>query len=120
VTCIRVYKRQSPKCALKDNKSFFAEAFVSHDSHTLSALEESGPPLDDLHLRVPVENPALLSLDLPLTALIGIAGRRRKILTCTRINKTTRAKFERLRSTRLIRRDLKATNSRHARLQVKQ
>jgi hypothetical protein len=75
---------------------------------------------DDLHLRVPVGNPALLGLDLPLTALVGVAGRRRKILTCTLINKTTRAKLERLRSARLIRRDPKATNSRHARLQVKQ
>jgi hypothetical protein len=41
--CIRVYKRQSPKCASKDNQ-VFAEAFVSHDRHTLFALEESGPP----------------------------------------------------------------------------
>jgi hypothetical protein len=97
----------------------FAEAFVSHDRHTLFALEESEPP-QTTYLRVLVGNPALHGLDLPLTALVGIAGRRRKILTCTQINKTTRAKLERLRSARLIRRDPKATNSRHVRLQVKQ
>jgi hypothetical protein len=50
--------------------------------------------LDDLHLRVPIGNPALLGLDLPLTAFIGVAERRRKILTCTQINKITRAKLE--------------------------
>jgi hypothetical protein len=37
------YNRQSPKYASKDNQSF-TEAFVSHDRHTLFALEESGPP----------------------------------------------------------------------------
>jgi hypothetical protein len=49
---------------------------------------------DDLHLRVPVGNLALIGLDLPLPTLIGVVGRR-KILTCTQINKkikTTRAK----------------------------
>jgi hypothetical protein len=35
-----------------------------------------------------------IGLDLPLTALVGVAGRRRKILTCTQINKTIRAKLE--------------------------
>jgi hypothetical protein len=38
---------------------------------------------DDLHLRVPVGNPALIDLDLQLTALVGIDRRRRKILTYT-------------------------------------
>jgi hypothetical protein len=33
-------------------------------------------------MRVPVGNPALIGLDLPLIALIGVTGRR-KILTCT-------------------------------------
>jgi hypothetical protein len=70
-------------------------------------------------MRVPVGNPALLGLDLPLTTLIVIVGRR-KNLTCTQINKTTRAKLERLRYARLIRHDLNATVARHARLQVKQ
>jgi hypothetical protein len=71
-------------------------------------------------MRVPVGNPALLGLDLPLTTLISVTGRRRKNLTCTQINKTTRAKLKRLHSARLIRHDPKATISRHARLQVKQ
>jgi hypothetical protein len=70
-------------------------------------------------MRVPEGKPALLGLDLPQTALVGVTGRRRKILTCTQINKRTRAKLERLRSARLICRDPKVTNSRHARLQVK-
>jgi hypothetical protein len=47
---------------------------------------------DDLHLRVLVGNPALIGLDLSLTALVGVTGRRRKILTCTQINKIIRAK----------------------------
>jgi hypothetical protein len=34
-------------------------------------------------LRVPVGNQAALSLDLPLIVLIGIAEKRRKIVTCT-------------------------------------
>jgi hypothetical protein len=71
--------------------------------------------LDDLHLRVLVGNPALVGLDLPLTALVGIAERKRKILTYTQMKqKPQKQKLERLRSTRLIRRDPKATNSRHA------
>jgi hypothetical protein len=38
-------------------------------------------------------NPALLGLYLPLTALVDVTGRR-KILTCTQINKIIRAKLE--------------------------
>jgi hypothetical protein len=34
-------------------------------------------------MRVLVGNPTLIGLDLPLTALVGVIGRRRKILTCT-------------------------------------
>jgi hypothetical protein len=34
-------------------------------------------------MQVLIGNPALIGLDLPPTALIGVAGRRRKILTCT-------------------------------------
>jgi hypothetical protein len=41
---------------------------------------------------VPVGNPAIIGLDLPLTSLVGITGRRRrKILTCTQV-KTIRSK----------------------------
>jgi hypothetical protein len=39
-----------------------------------------------------VGNPALISLDLPLTALVGVTRRRRKILTYTQINKNNKSK----------------------------
>jgi hypothetical protein len=56
-------------------------------------------------------------MDLPLTALIDVAERKRKILTYTQTKqKLQKQKLERLRSTRLIRRDPKATNSRHAKI----
>jgi hypothetical protein len=44
-------------------------------------------------------------LDFPMTTLIGITGKRKQLITCTQ--KTTRAKLERLRSTRLIQGDPK-------------
>jgi hypothetical protein len=47
--------------------------------------------LDDLHLLVPVLNPALIGLDLPLPSLVSVTGRR-KILTCTQINKNNKSK----------------------------
>jgi hypothetical protein len=50
-------------------------------------------------------------LDLSLTTLIGIAEKRKKLLTCTQ--ETTRAKLERLRLARLIHGDHKTT-TRHA------
>jgi hypothetical protein len=99
------------------DRSEFCGSADSLDKHTLFALEESDPPSDDLHLRVPVGNPALIGLDLPLTALVDITERKRKILTCTQTKqKSQKQKLERLRSTRLIRRDLKAMNSRHAKV----
>jgi hypothetical protein len=58
-------------------------------------------------MRVPVQNPTLVGLNFPLATLVGIAERR-KILTCTK-KIDTKAKFDRLRSARLIRRDSKAT-----------
>jgi hypothetical protein len=61
----------------------------------------------------PIENLALIGLDLSLIALVDIARRRRNILTCTQ-DKTTKVKLERLRSARLIHRDQMATNFRHA------
>jgi hypothetical protein len=45
--------------------------------------------IDTLSLRIPVWSPTLIGLDFPLTTLIGIAGKRKKFLTCTQ--KTTRA-----------------------------
>jgi hypothetical protein len=66
-------------------------------------------------MRVPVGNTALIGLDLPLTALVSVNERKRKILTSTQTNqKPQKQKLERLRLIRLIRRDSKATNSRHA------
>jgi hypothetical protein len=47
--------------------------------------------LNDLHLRVTVGNLALISLNLPLTALVGVAGRR-KILTYIQININNKSK----------------------------
>jgi hypothetical protein len=55
---------------------------LSHDKNILLTLEKKAF-LDHLCLRVPIENLALICLDLPLTALIGITKRRRKILTYT-------------------------------------
>jgi hypothetical protein len=60
----------------------FSEAFISHDRHTLRPRRE-WTFSDDLHLRVPVGNLALIGLDLPLIALVGVFRRRRKILTYT-------------------------------------
>jgi hypothetical protein len=62
-------------------------------------------------LWVPVGNPALIGLDLPITAVVGVGGRRRKILT--------RAKLERLLTTRLIHLDPKATKLDMQRLQMR-
>jgi hypothetical protein len=52
------------------------------------------------------------SLDFPLTAANGNAGRQRK--KHAHNTETKSAKLEQLHSTRLIHRDSKATNSRHA------
>jgi hypothetical protein len=43
-------------------------------------------------LWVPVGNPALIGLDLPLPALAGVARKRREFLTCTQINKNSKSK----------------------------
>jgi hypothetical protein len=64
-----------------------------------------------LSLRAPVQSPTLIGLDFPITTLIGIADKRKQLLTCTQ--KTTRAKLERLCSIKLIRGDQKIT-TRHA------
>jgi hypothetical protein len=37
-------KDKAPKCASKDNQSFCRSVRLSHDRHTLFALEESEPP----------------------------------------------------------------------------
>jgi hypothetical protein len=64
-----------------------------------------------LCLRIPVQNPTLIGLEFPLTTLIDIAGKRKRLLTCTQ--KTTRGKLDRLPSARLIQGDQKIT-TRHA------
>jgi hypothetical protein len=113
VPCIKFTEVEAKKSALKDRTEFLRKRFLSRQAHTLHHRREWAP-LDDLCLWLPVGNPALISLFLPLIALIGITGRRRReILTCTQ-DKITRAKLERLCSARLIRHDPKATNSRHA------
>jgi hypothetical protein len=45
-----------------------------------------------LSLRIPVRSPTLIGLDFLLTTLNGIAGKRKKLLTCTQ--ETVRAKLE--------------------------
>jgi hypothetical protein len=69
------------------------------------------PSISALRLRIPVWCPILIGLDLPLASLVGIIGKRKKLLTCTQ--ETTRAKFELLHSARLIHGDQKTT-TRHA------
>jgi hypothetical protein len=50
------------------------------------------PSIDALSQRFPVRSPTLISLDLSLTTLDGITGKRKQILTCTQ--ETIRAKLE--------------------------
>jgi hypothetical protein len=69
------------------------------------------PSIDMLNLRIPVWSPTFIGLDFPLTTLVGIAHKRKQLVTCTQ--KTTREKLERLHSARLIYGDQKIT-SRHA------
>jgi hypothetical protein len=69
------------------------------------------PSINVLSLGILVWSPTLIGLDLPLTTLIDITGKRKQFLTCTK--KTTRAKLERLRPARLIQGVQKIT-TRHA------
>jgi hypothetical protein len=80
-----------PKRCLKDNQNFYGSIYLSRQAHTLHPRREWASS-NNLHLQVLLGNPALISLDLPLTALIGIGGRRKKILTCTQINKNNKSK----------------------------
>jgi hypothetical protein len=79
--------------------SELAEAISLNVMYILFTLEENAihqysKPAD------PAQCQTLFGLDLPLTSLVGIAGKRKKLLTCTQ--ETTRAKLERLCSVRLI------------------
>jgi hypothetical protein len=49
------------------------------------------PTIGALNLRIPVQSPALISLDFPLTTLIGIVGKRKQFLTCTQKNHKSKA-----------------------------
>jgi hypothetical protein len=48
--------------------------------------------IDALRLRISIWSPTLIGLDFSLTTLVGIAEKRKQILTCTQ--ETTRVKFE--------------------------
>jgi hypothetical protein len=72
--------------------------------------------IDALSLRAPVWSLTPIGLNLPLTTLIGITGKRKQILTYTQ--ETTRAKLERLRSARLIHGDQQITTG-HAKALLK-
>jgi hypothetical protein len=50
------------------------------------------PSISALSLRIPIQYPTLIGLDLPLTTLVGIIEKRKQLLTCTQ--ETTRAKLE--------------------------
>jgi hypothetical protein len=67
--------------------------------------------INTLSLRIPMRCSTIISLDLPLISLVGIAEKRKKLLTCTQ--ETTRAKLERLCPAKLIHDDQKIT-TRHA------
>jgi hypothetical protein len=69
------------------------------------------PSISSLSLRIPVWSPTLIGFHLPLTTLVDITGKKKQFLTCT--EETTRVKFERLRSARLIHAD-QEISTRHA------
>jgi hypothetical protein len=50
------------------------------------------PFINTLSLRISVWCPTLIGLNLPLATFVGIAGKRKKLLTCTQ--ETTTAKLE--------------------------
>jgi hypothetical protein len=90
VPCIRFTKDEAKRVLQRIEQSFGKAIHLSRQAHTLHPRREWAPT-DDLHLWVPVGNPALIGLDLPLTTLFSVARRRKNILTCTQI-KTIRAK----------------------------
>jgi hypothetical protein len=101
-------KDESQKIASKDNSKFLWKWFIPHSqAHTLHPRREC-LSLDDLHIWVLVGNPILIDLDLPLTTLIGVTRRRKKILTCTH-TRYSKSKAWAITLRKLIRHDLKAT-----------
>jgi hypothetical protein len=74
------------------NKVFMRKRYhLSHKAHTLHP-RRGWAPSDDLRLRVPVGNPALIGLDLSLTTLVSVSGRRRNILTWIHVYKNNKIK----------------------------
>jgi hypothetical protein len=63
--------------------------------------------INALSLRITVRSLTLIGLDFPLTTLIDITKKRKKLLTYTQ--ETSRAKFERIRLVTLIHGDQKTT-----------
>jgi hypothetical protein len=102
-------KGWSPKDASKDG-SEIAEV-ISLMINTFSSPKKRMPSINTLSLRIPIRCPTLISLDLPLTTLVGITRKRKQLFTYTK--ETTRAKLEWLRLGRLIHGDQKTT-TRHA------
>jgi hypothetical protein len=74
------------------------------------------PSICALSLRIPERCSTLISLDLPLTIIVGVTEKSKKLLSCTQ--DIIRAKLERLRSARLIHGDQMIT-TRHAMALIK-
>jgi hypothetical protein len=53
------------------------KVFISHDKYTLHPRREWASS-DNLHMRDPVKNAALIGLDLPMIAIVGVVGRRER------------------------------------------
>jgi hypothetical protein len=82
MSCIKFREVEVKRALQKIVYSFF-KWFLSRQAHTLRSRRD-WTPSDDLSLRVPIGNLALIDLDLPLIALDDIAERRRrKIINCT-------------------------------------
>jgi hypothetical protein len=77
------------KDASNDHQSFYGSVRLSRQTHILRPRRDWTSSYD-LHLPVPVGNPALIGLDLPLPVLVGVV--RRKILACTQIHKNNKSK----------------------------
>jgi hypothetical protein len=70
-----------PKDASKVN-SEFAEA-ISLTFRTFPSSWKRMPFISALSLMIPVRSPTLIGLDLPKSTLVGIAEKRKKLLSCT-------------------------------------
>jgi hypothetical protein len=82
VPCIKFKKDEAKRMLQRIEQSLCGSNNLSRQAHTLRPRREWAPS-DDLCLWVPVGNPTLIGLDLPLIAHVDVTGRRRNILTCT-------------------------------------